>query len=186
MCTYHPKRISLTEDATCYKVLIKYDESGALYSPYYDFRWIPGETVTDKRPIYWGKRKYLMSEGVFHAFRELKDAVCLAYNFNANEKDYLRHRVVIGVFRVPKNAEFVFEGCDYDYQRYSGKNGEVRRGILMSNTMEFVGEVDYEKVAEILENEIEKYKDFPFAVVPMDRYLTEVRKKIFSKKQPQQ
>ena len=165
MCTYSPKKIQLEDDTVCYKVLLRLknkDGSFTYKSPYYrDTVWTHGKTATAHGELNWPNNADILEEGVFHAFRELKDAISLACTFNWHKTtwiyDIAKGYIVIGKFAIPKDAECVMLGSDHNPACYWNHKSDEK--VLASNKITFIGEVDTEIVLAILEKDEKDYKD---------------------------
>ncbi|MBP5455272.1 MAG: hypothetical protein J6Y37_02090 [Paludibacteraceae bacterium] len=145
MCLLDPKKISITEPVTCYKVVQVHDVDGVkkVFSPIMAHAWIPWYEDHDRRPLqikatsrYEQIREYLGAEkvlfgGAYHACKTLDDAnkflKIIVEDRNAHGLEF-----AVGEFVIPTTSRFVYEG----YHTYD--NREVLGESLASEALTFV------------------------------------------------
>lgn len=145
MCLLDPKKISITEPVTCYKVVQIHDVDGVkkAFSPIMSHAWIPWYEDHDRRPLqikatsrYEQIREYLGAErvlfgGAYHACKTLDDAnkflKILSDDRNADCIEF-----AVGEFVIPATSRFVYEG----YHTYD--NREVLGESLASEALIFM------------------------------------------------
>ena len=144
MCLLDPKKISITEPVTCYKVVKVHNVDGVkkVFSPIMTHAWIPWYEDHDRRPLqikvtsrYEQIREYLGAErvlfgGAYHACKTLDDAnkflKIIVEDSNINSE------FAVGEFVIPTTSRFVYEG----YHTYD--NTEVLGESLASEALTFV------------------------------------------------
>ncbi len=151
MCLLNPKKISITEPVTCYKVVKVHYVDGVkkVFSPIMHHAWIPGNEDHDKHPLQIKKtsrdeplRDYLGAEtvlfgGAYHACKTLDDANKLLKIIADDRSSYIElcpysAEFVVGEFVIPTTSRFVYEG----YHTYDDR--EVLGESLASEALIFV------------------------------------------------
>lgn len=145
MCLLNPKKISITEPVTCYKVVQIHDVDGVkkVFSPIMHHAWIPGNEDHDnlslqikKMPscsplkIYLGAETVLFG-GAYHACKTLDDANKFLNIINDDRNSY-GIKFAVGEFVIPTTSRFVYEG----YHTYDDR--EVLGESLASEALIFV------------------------------------------------
>ena len=145
MCLLNPKKISITEPVTCYKVVQIHDVDGVkkVFSPIIPHAWIPGDEDHDKRFLQIKKmpscaplKKYLgaetvLFEGAYHACKTLDDANKFLKIIDDDRNSYSA-KFAVGEFVIPTTSRFVYEG----YHTYDDR--EVLGESLASEALIFV------------------------------------------------
>ena len=118
MCLTKPKRIYPKEDILVFKFLLKERNGGKktfkYASPYYEKAWVRGRMETapevTEEPttsaLFWNSLgEAYLGPGMFHAFKDAKDAVNEAGLYSQIRGGW----TVVGVFKIPKDT-VVYEG----------------------------------------------------------------------------
>ena len=145
MCLLDPKKISITEPVTCYKVVQVKNVDGVkkVLSPIMTHAWIQGNEDHDMWPLqikgtpsydplneYLGAKTVLFG-GAYHACKTLDDAnkflKIIVDDRNSHDIEF-----AVGEFIIPTTSRFVYEG----YHTYD--NREVLGESLASEALIFV------------------------------------------------